>query len=209
LSKIIFSSTFAVKNGWQTSNKIAQEEGRSLDEQHLIRAAAAGNHDAYGELVRAYQSMVYRVCLKMTGDGTTAEDVAQEVFLKVYDALPRFRLDASFSTWLYQITVRKCLDWRRAAGRARQRISDLPADAANLPTTDTPEGILLGKERYRELLLLVNGLKEPYRTVTKMYYLEECSCQEIALQTGSPCKTVESQLYRARRMLRQKGGALR
>ncbi|MCL6446471.1 MAG: RNA polymerase sigma factor, partial [Alicyclobacillus sp.] len=69
--------------------------------------------------------MVYRVCLKMTEDRAAAEDVAQEVFLKAYDALPEFRQDASFSTWLYQITVHKCLDWRRAQTRSRQRISPI------------------------------------------------------------------------------------
>lgn len=186
-----------------------QEEGRCLDEKILICEAAAGNYETYGELIRAYEGMVYRVCLKMTGDSTTAEDVAQEVFMKAFDALPEFRQDSSFSTWLYQITVRKCLDWRRSASRTRQRISHFESDAANLPAAATPEGILLGKERYRELLSLVNGLNEPYRSVTKMYYLDEYSYREIAKQTGASVKTVESQLYRARRMLREKGGALR
>ncbi len=189
-------------------NRFAQEEGRGLDEQNLIREAASGNHDAFENLMLLYQSMVYRVCLKVTGSSTSAEDIAQEVFLKVYYALPEFRQDASFSSWLYQITVRKCLDWRRAESRARQRIGALEQKAANESTVDTPEGILVGNEQSRELLMLVNELREPYRTVTKMYYLEEQSYHQIATRTGLSVKTVESQLYRARRMLREKGGAL-
>ncbi|MCL6633532.1 MAG: sigma-70 family RNA polymerase sigma factor [Alicyclobacillus herbarius] len=74
---------------------------------------------------------------------------------------------------------------------------------------DTLERTLVEKERSQELVRLVDGLREPYRTVTKMYYFDEHSCQEIAAKTGMSVKTVESQLYRARRMMREKGGALR
>jgi RNA polymerase sigma factor (sigma-70 family) len=183
-----------------------QEEGRVLDEQKCICAAMAGNHDAYGELVSTYQSMVYRVCLKMTGNRDAAEDLAQEVFLKAYHALPGFRQDASFSTWLYQITVRKCLDWRRSMSRERQKVSAVAVEDTEWLALITPEQSLVEKERFTELLLIVNGLREPYRTVTKMFYLDERSCQEIAEQTGTPVKTIESQLYRARRLMREKGG---
>lgn len=143
----------------------------------------------------------------MTGNRDIAESLAQEVFLKAYAALPGFRQDASLSTWLYQITVRACLDWKRSMSRESQKLKLLEGE--EYTSTDTPEQLLVRKERSAELLSLVNGLREPYRTVTKLFYLDEHSCQAIANQMGVPVKTVESQLYRARRMLRERGGALR
>lgn len=190
------------------SNRNGQE-GRVLDEQQCVRAAVAGNCDAFGELVATYQSMVYRVCLKMTGNRNAAEDLAQEVFLKAYDALSAFRLDSSFSTWLYQITVRKCLDWRRSVSRERQKVSPVVVEDGEWMAMDTPEQSVVDEEQKSELLSLVDGLREPYRTVTKLYYFDERSCQEIAKQTGTSVKTIESQLYRARRIMRERGGALR
>jgi RNA polymerase sigma factor (sigma-70 family) len=169
----------------------------------------AGNREAYGELVAKYQSMVYRVCLKITHDEHAAEDLAQEVFIKAYHALPGFRQDASFSTWLYQIAVRKCLDWRRSFERERQRRGEAPYDEYEWPDPDSPERRLVEKERTLRLRELVDGLHEPYRTVTTLFYFHQQSYQEIAERTGTSVKTVESQLYRARRMLREKGDGLR
>lgn len=145
----------------------------------------------------------------MTQEAETAEDLAQDVFIKAYDALPAFRQDASFSTWLYQITVRKCLDWKRGMARYRQWMSAVASEQIERRNLETPELVLLDKEKTRELMALVNSLREPYRTVTKMFYVEELSCQEIANGTGISVKTVESQLYRARRLLREKGDLLR
>ncbi len=169
----------------------------------------AGNRDAYGELVAKYQSMVYRVCLKFTRDEHAAEDLAQEVFIKAYHALSGFRQDALFSTWLYQITVRKCLDWKRSVEREWQRHGEALYDEYEWPDSETPERSLVDKERTLRLRELVEGLQEPYRTVTKLFYFYQQSYKEIAERTGTSVKTVESQLYRARRMLREKGEGLR
>ncbi|QQE78974.1 RNA polymerase sigma factor [Alicyclobacillus sp. SO9] len=153
--------------------------------------------------------MVYRVCLKITGNRDAAQDLAQDVFLKAYDGLPAFRQDASFSTWLYQITVRTCLDWKRGSARYQQRLNAVAVQSRQEVPVDTPEQTVVKKERSAELMSLMESLREPYRTVTKMFYLHKFSCQEIAQRRGVSVKTVESQLYRSRRILREKGDALR
>lgn len=181
----------------------------ALDERVCIQAVKNGEKEAYGELVLKYQDMVYRVCLKITGDQVAAEDLAQDIFIKAYDALPSFRLDASFSTWLYQITVRKCLDWKRTYARERQRVvTEVQIDTA-VSGEETPLQNVIRRERVSELKRVVEELSEPYRTVTKLFYFDHYSYQEIATQIGSSVKTVESQLYRARRILREKGDRLR
>lgn len=201
--------SFAVVFGVLSSNEMAREEERVLDERKCIHAAAAGNRNAYGELVGKYQSVVYRVCLKMTGNPHMAEDLGQEVFIKAYDALPDFRFDASFSTWLYQITVRTCLDWRRSETRRQTHRHNLLHMSKQASHAESAEQVVLRAERSAQVTGLVNGLREPYRTVTKLYYDGNLSYQEIAEQTGASIKTVESQLYRARRMMRAKGDGLR
>lgn len=181
-----------------------------LEEQECIKSVISGNRNAYSEIVLSYQSMVYRVCLKMTSDQSAAEDLAQEVFIKAYHALSSYREEAQFSTWLYQITVRKCLDWRRSKARVsnQQSLSSLKDPDIYTIEWQTPENVLLDKEKNGEIHRIVETLNEPYRTVVKLYYFEQCSYQEISAHTESPVKTVESQLYRARKMIKQRGGSL-
>lgn len=182
---------------------------RVLDETERVRAAAAGDPDAYAALVAVYQHKVYRLCLRIARDPVAAEDLAQDVLLKAFVALPSFRLDASFSTWLYKVTVRRCQDWQRLADRERRKVVDADPGAVMEPHTDTPERRLLDKERAAQLRLLVDELREPYRTVTRLFYLEGRTYQDIADRTGTPPRTIESQLYRARLMMRRRGEVLR
>lgn len=129
--------------------------------------------------------------------------------MKAYSALPAFREDSSFSTWLYQIAVRKCLDWKRAQQREQTRRSPGEVTENDWVTHETPEQIVLAEERSSKLHKIVDELGEPYRTSVRMYYFEQRSYQEIAERRGITAKTVESQLYRARAMMRKKGEELR
>jgi RNA polymerase sigma factor (sigma-70 family) len=180
-----------------------------LDEAGRVRAAAAGDHAAYEALVDVYQHKVYRLCLRMARDPVAAEDLAQEAFLKAFVALPSFRYDSSFSTWLYKVTVRQCLDWRRRVERESTNRVDADIGQRSGPDTRTPERLLIEKEQTAQLRLLVDELREPYRTVTRLFYLEGRTYQDISDRMGTPLKTIESQLYRARLLMRQKGEVLR
>lgn len=157
----------------------------------------------------AYQHRVYAVCWRMTGDRTAAEELCQDVFLKAFRALPEFRGDASPSTWLFQIATRTGLDWRRKRAREREHRSDSPLQPDAVPTDVTPETTYLGKEEAVAIRGLVHELSEPYRSMVTAYYFEHRSCREIAERTGLSQRTVESRLYRAKLMMKEKGASLR
>lgn len=167
----------------------------------------SGDVDAYATLVERYQDRVYGVCLKMTHDAEAAEVLAQEVFIKAFTSLASFRGEASFSTWLYQIAVRRCLDWRRKLARDKpfQAYRDVPESVAS--DEQNPEEAFLEEERRQTALAMLATLEEPYRSTVNLFYIEGKSYQEIAAMTGVSVKTVESRLYRARRALRERGDA--
>lgn len=181
------------------------EEGRILEEAELISAVLSGQHEAFGQLVTRYQGLVYRVCIKITGEAESAKDMAQEVFIKAYKSLPSFRGQSSFSTWLYKIAYRTCLDWKRANDREWKYRSNAEYTENDWVTSKTPEQEALRKEASAELDENLNSLAEPYRSVVQLYYFQRHSYQEIAQQKGVSVKTVESQLYRARQMMRKSG----
>ncbi|WP_379132881.1 RNA polymerase sigma factor [Paenibacillus sp. sgz500958] len=175
-----------------------------------MSAVLSGQHQAFGHLVNRYQGMVYRVCVKITGEAESAKDMAQEVFIKAYKALPSFRGQSSFSTWLYRIAYRTCLDWKRANDREWKHRSSAEYTENDYVTSQTPEHAAIHKEASLELDENLNSLAEPYRSVVQLYYFHQHSYQEIARQKGVSVKTVESQLYRARQMMRkQQGGEWR
>nr|WP_281349871.1 RNA polymerase sigma factor [Paenibacillus tengchongensis] len=170
-----------------------------------MAAVLEGQRQAFGHLVNRYQGMVYRVCFKITGEAESAKDMAQEVFIKAYKALPSFRGQSSFSTWLYRIAYRTCLDWKRANDREWQHRTAADYTENDYISSQTPEQEALRKEATQELDRNLNNLAEPYRSVVQLYYFQRHSYQEIAEQKGVSVKTVESQLYRARQMMRKLG----
>ncbi|WP_235957126.1 RNA polymerase sigma factor [Paenibacillus apii] len=180
-------------------------EGRQLEEAEWISAVLSGERQAFAHLVTRYQGMVYRVCVKITGEPESAKDMAQEVFIKAYKALPSFRGQSSFSTWLYRIAYRTCLDYKRASDREWKHRSMADYTENDYVTHQTPEHAVLRKEASEELGESVNSLAEPYRSVVQLYYFNRQSYQEIAEVKGVSVKTVESQLYRARQIMRRKG----
>ncbi|RXZ77172.1 RNA polymerase sigma factor [Paenibacillaceae bacterium] len=191
--------------GWRLNN-VDGKEGSRLEEAAWIRSVLAGHREDYRHLVSRYQGKVYQLCLKITKEPEAAKDLVQEIFLKAYKALPSFREEAAFSTWLYQIAYRSCLDWKRSSGRELQHRSQRPYEESDWVTRKTPEHILLLQEARDDLKRMLEKLKDPYRTVIQMYYFQSCTYQEIAKQTGVSVKTVESQLYRAKRLMRKEGG---
>ncbi|WP_449600786.1 RNA polymerase sigma factor [Paenibacillus sp. Marseille-Q9583] len=185
------------------------KEGRKLEEAEWISAVLNGEHQDFGHLVTRYQGMVYRVCVKITGEAESAKDMAQEVFIKAYKALPSFRGQSTFSTWLYRIAYRTCLDWKRANDREWRHRSAADYTENDWVTSQTPEQEVLEQEQSAELGENVNSLAEPYRSVVQLYYFQRNSYQEIAEQKGVSVKTIESQLYRARQMMRRQREELR
>ena len=173
-----------------------------LTDAELTDRVRAGETRLFAELVQRYQDPVFAMALRFVGSPGDAEDVAQEAFLRAYRGLERFKGDAKFSTWLYRITWNLCADWKRKHGGPRKQAAalDEAGDFADA-RVDLEADLLDGEERERVRRAL-EGLNERYRSVVTLLYYEKMSYDQIAAVLGVPLKTVETRLYRARKMLR-------
>jgi RNA polymerase sigma factor (sigma-70 family) len=173
-----------------------------LTDAELTDRVRAGETRLFAELVQRHQDPVFAMALRFLGSPSDAEDVAQEAFLKAYRGLADFKGEAKFSTWLYRITWNLCADWKRKHGGPRKRTASLEAagDFADA-RVDLEAGLLDGEERERVRRALA-GLDERYRSVVELLYYQKLSYDQIAVVLDLPLKTVETRLYRARKMLR-------
>ena len=166
-------------------------------------------------LVREHQGMVFRTLTRMTGPGAQVEDLAQEVFLRLYRALPHFRGDATVSTYLYRIVVNVAQDECKRRRNEREHIAPEPAfdDEAestwleNLPGDDltdharNPEQLLSDAQLVTAVDAALLDLPEVERSVLVLYHQEECSYEGISVALGLPLNTVRTHLHRGRKRL--------
>lgn len=156
----------------------------------VVRAAAAGDLDAFEVLVRAYQEPIWRFLHGMVSDAALAEDLTQETFLRAFDRLATFRFEAKLSTWLFQIARNRAVD----ALRVRERRDRLPS---RLGPLDTPPGAELRVELEAALAALSGKLRETLLVVEVMGF----TCREAADILRIPEGTVKSRLFHARARL--------
>ncbi|HHY36304.1 MAG TPA: sigma-70 family RNA polymerase sigma factor [Firmicutes bacterium] len=182
-----------------------------LSDAELVRRCRQGQQAAFAELVERYEKKVYNLAYRMLGDGEEARDLAQEAFLKAYYALPDFRGESTFSTWLYRITTNLCLDVLR---RRKNNIAfslDEPlqtekgALARQLPAEgEGPEGIVERQELRQLIQRLIDTLPPEQRLVLVMREFQDLTYEEIAAALQCSLGTVKSRLSRARRALKEK-----
>ena len=159
----------------------------------IVRRFLAGEERAFDELVVRYQPYVYNVCLQMLDNPSDAEDTAQNVFVAVYRALPRFRMQSKVSTWIYRIAVNQCISWRRG------RREELPIEIEISDSAPDFEDA----EKRREIGHLLQKLAPHYRAVLVLKYYRELSYEEIAdILAWSPDK-VKCYLHRARNIFKK------
>jgi RNA polymerase sigma-70 factor (ECF subfamily) len=172
----------------------------ALDEAALLRQASGGHRSAFAELVRRHQGKVRGLLLRLCGDRTLADDLAQEVFIRAYRGLVGFEGRSSFGTWIYRITYNVYLNHRSR----RRTFSALPREfEVEAPAPDDAHSAKRSDLR-RDLSAAVAALPERYRAVVVLYYLEEVSYPEIAEILDVPLGTVKTHLHRAKRLLRDK-----
>jgi RNA polymerase sigma-70 factor (ECF subfamily) len=168
-------------------------------------------------LVREHQGMVFRTITRMTGSGAQVEDLAQEVFLRLYRALPHFRGDATISTYLYRIVVNVAQDeWKRRR-KEREHIANEPVFEDESETGSwmenfagddlageharTPEQLLSDAQMVGAVDAALLKLPEVERSVLVLYHQEECSYEGISMALGLPINTVRTHLHRGRKRL--------
>jgi RNA polymerase sigma-70 factor (ECF subfamily) len=175
----------------------------TVRESELVRRAQAGDTEAFGALVTAHQAFVYHLALRAMGDEREAEDAAQEAFVRAWLALPNFRGQARFSTWLYRIVTNLCCNRRP---RLRRELLALGEDAAvDIPDDDAPNPAqqLELNERHAFVQRQVELLPESYRVLVMLRFQQELSYEEIASVLSLPLGTVKTGLFRARARLRE------
>lgn len=192
-----------------TGRQTARPTGRDADLQ-LVRQAQAGARGAYSELVRRYQDRIYTVISGMVTGREDALDLTQETFLKAYTGLDRFRQDAGFYTWLYQIAVHLCIDYNRKRKRHQEPLpldrnlfQDLGAEPQDPSPARDPERVTINLHLRAAIHTALQRLPEPFRTAVILHDLEGLSQEEIAALTRSPHGTVKSRIQRGRRQLRE------
>ncbi len=170
-----------------------------LEDVALVQRSQKGDRDAFSELVKRHQHLVYNVSYRFMRDAAQAEDMAQEAFLKAFRLLKGFRGDCSFTTWMYRVTSSVCLT--ELARRKRRGEITLPQEASeNLRVTHaTPEEADL-KEQIRRC---VTYLSDRYATIITLYYLNGSSYDEIAQVMDVPLGTLKTWMFRARKQLRR------
>lgn len=171
-----------------------------MNEILLISRARGGDREAFGELVEQYRDNVYRLAYRMCGNAYDADEAAQEAFVAAWRALPNFRGDAKFSTWLYRLTTNAAIDVMRREKR-HQTVGDgemieLADDA------DSPQETVERTEQQEAVQKALATLSEEYREVLLLRYMEELDYAEIAEVLQLPSGTVKSRINRAKAALK-------
>ncbi|MDF2815978.1 MAG: subunit sigma-24 of polymerase [Paenibacillus sp.] len=178
-------------------------------DERLALAAGAGDLTAFRELVERHKGYIFTLLFQMIGHRETAEDLSQEVFIKLHRALPQFRGEAKFSTWLYRIAANTVTDYKRSSVKnpilKLFRMGRDPTITPNtLSTHMSPEDRAVVKEGRELMQQLIRELPEKYKLILFLYYYKQLSIQEIALIVELPAKTVETRLLRGKAKLKDK-----
>jgi len=183
---------------------------REVD-QLLVERAQRGDKKAFELLVEKYQRKLARLLSRLVRDPGEVEDVTQEAFVKAYRALPSFRGDSAFYTWLYRIGINTAKNYLVAMGRRTPTSTEVDAEEAEgyadgeqLRDINTPESLLLSKEIGATVNAAIESLPEELRSAIQLRELEGMSYEEIAKLMDCPIGTVRSRIFRAREAIAER-----
>ena len=174
------------------------------NDQILIALIKEGDKKAFDKLVIKYQQRIIQLVSRYVRDASDAQDVAQEAFIKAYKALPGFRGESAFYTWLYRIAVNTAKNYLVSRSRRSSDYEVEVSDAENfeeafkLKETDTPEHLALSDEIRKTIQQAIESLPEELKSAIKYRELEGMSYEQIAKKMDCPVGTVRSRIFRAR-----------
>ena len=184
--------------------------GADASDLSLVRRVQRGDKGAFDALVLKYQHKLVKLVMRYVRNPAEAEDIAQEAFIKAYRALPQFRGDSAFYTWLYRIAINTA---KNALVAAKRRPMDYDLDLqdpeqyelnARLAESETPEALLLTDEIRDTVNKAIENLPEDLRTAIVLRELEGLSYEDIAQTMECPVGTVRSRIFRAREAIDKK-----
>jgi len=170
----------------------------------LVRKAQAGDKAAFDLLVRKYQNKIISLVSRYLGNNGDVQDVAQDAFIKAYTALPGFRGEAAFYTWLYRIAVNSAKNYLMAKGRRPANVDVDAEEAEFFETSDalkenaSPERLALTEEIKHVIFDTIENLPEELKVAIQLREIDGMSYDEIAAAMGCPIGTVRSRIFRAR-----------
>lgn len=170
-----------------------------MDERCWIASVLAGDMQSFACLVAKYEKMAYTIAFRIMGNREEAEEVAQDAFLKMYRALPQFKFESKFSSWFYRIVYRTAL----TALRGQLAFSDYEEVAVtdiSLAEEETAMSLLERKDRKEFISKTLAELPKMEALLLTLYYLEECSVEEICQITALTASNVKTKLFRARKL---------
>lgn len=170
----------------------------------LVKRVLAGESKAFQEIVREYQRLVNHIVYRMVPDEWDREDICQDVFVKVYQNLDKFRGESRLSTWIGRIAANRCIDFLQA-----KKIKTDPTpieESFTLADEDNPGPDTISAKRSLSEILKkeIDAIPHPYRTVLTLFHLDELTYEEIGSVLNMPDGTVKSYLFRARKKLRER-----
>lgn len=188
-------------------SRVFTPEVAGITDQDLVASAVSGIEGSFEELVRRYQRPISAYVYRMVGNYESALDLTQEIFIKVYNSLSRYRSEFKFSTWIYKIAHNAAVDHlRRTTTREQSLVVGTEGDQFDLPIESgrlSPEQESERKERRVEIETVVRALPANYRELIILRHSQDLSYEEIVDVTGLPLGTVKNRLFRAREMMRQ------
>jgi len=184
-----------------------KDSSQTSEDFRLVNAFKAGDHQAFEDLVRRYQRPVANIIYLTLGNREEVQDIAQEVFIRVYRSIDKFEFDASFFSWIYRITVNLCIDELRRKKIKRALSLDFLTEGALEKEKKSKEQVLasdgvLNDEKREIVLGALQRISQEHRQVIILREYEELSYAEIAAYLGISIQAVKSRIFRAREELR-------
>ena len=172
---------------------------KEMDDYTLLKKCLEGDNYYFSEIVNRYKNLVYSIILRMINNNDEANDLAQDVFLKIYKNLDKYYPDYKLSTWIIRITSNHVIDYRRKKKQDSVSLDDVEYELASY---DSPEQAYIDKEQSKTLNKVVSELPDIYRIPIVLYHQQGLSYQEISDITQEPLSKVKNRIFRGRRMLK-------
>ena len=173
----------------------------NMTDVEIIDACLNGNQEAFTELVNRYKNLVYSIILRKTNNNDEIDDLAQDVFLKIYKNLASYSSEFKFSTWVMRITSNHIIDFHR-----KRRAETVPLEAAAEVVSEdrgsSPEDSLLQQEETSRIGRILEELPAMYKIPIVMYHQKDMSYQEIADKLDEPLSKVKNRIFRGRKILK-------
>jgi len=169
-------------------------------DRDLVLRTRRGEVEAFGELVRRYQTSVFNVCYRLLGERREAEDLAQESFIRAFQRLDTFDIDRPFGPWVRRVAANLCLNYLQRFAPPHLPLDD-EGNARLQATWADPEATRERAERAEALRAAILALPAPYRAVVELRHFQELSYAEISAELSIPLSDVKSHLFRARKQL--------